>query len=73
MKGKMRSSLFVQIDLRTNTHQCIEVVPKRVGTVAGLWREPLQTWAHQAESERHEHCGPEPGMSNGTIMRKMHT
>ena len=69
----MKFSLFVQIDLQTNAHQYIEVALQCVGTVAGLWRVPLQTWAHQALSERHEHCGPEPGMSNGTIIKKRHT
>ena len=73
MKGKMKLGLLVQIDLQTNTDRYIELALKRVGTVAGLWREPLQTWAHRALSERHEQCLPEPEMSNGTIIRKRHT
>ena len=65
MKGKMKSSLFVQINLQTNTHQYIEVVLKRVDTVAELWREPLQTWTRRTLSEQHKERGPGPGMSNG--------
>lgn len=47
----MESSWSLQIDLRTNAHQDIEAALQHVGMFAGLWREPLQIWAHQGVPE----------------------